>query len=139
MEVSVKSANLLGPFWLMVAAWLCANVPHSAYVEVIQGLEGIRHFSHQAQLTADTLNVLQGRGHQAVVKSESAPRKAPPGRPAGIPGESLLKKFEFAVLACDDIREPIEARVNYSEFESRPPDVFFGDVPHPPPRNGVIG
>ena len=139
MELSLKSTSLLGPFWLLVAAWFCANLPQSTYGDLLQRLEGMRHFSHQEQLAADTLSLLQGRAQPAVAKTKNDQRGKPRSHPAGAVGESLLKKLEFAASPDLTLISRTEVREDFVCFDKALPGAFSPDVPHPPPRNGVIG
>jgi hypothetical protein len=48
------------PFWLLVAAWWCANTPQAATFELILWMKGAADFSHQAQLHAEVAALLNG-------------------------------------------------------------------------------
>jgi hypothetical protein len=48
------------PFWLLVAAWWCANAPQAATFEAILWLKGAAAFSHQADLHAEVAALLSG-------------------------------------------------------------------------------
>jgi hypothetical protein len=118
----------------MVVAWLCANVPHSAYVGLFQHLGEMRHFSHQAQLAADTLSVITAQNRRATVKRVPTTQHQSAGHASALPGESLTKKLEFFADAHEAMPLPAEALVNFIELALGTPTDFQGDVPHPPPR-----
>jgi hypothetical protein len=70
------------PFWLLVAAWWCANTPQAATFEVILWLKGAAYFSHQADLHADVAAILTGvpkvaRGHGGQILRETPPPAVP--------------------------------------------------------------
>jgi hypothetical protein len=48
------------PFWLLIAAWVCANSPQAATYAVLDWVASARHFSHQQQLAREVAHLLAG-------------------------------------------------------------------------------
>jgi hypothetical protein len=123
------------PFWLLLAAWFCANTPQVITPHLLVWVKSSAHFSHQARLTRDVALMLTGQNHSARHLEVSPPTEPNPPLPA-IPLDALDKKFSLAAVATEDAvhpRAPHTAirRVNTSiTLPGSPVD----DVPHPPPR-----
>ena len=78
------------PFWLLLAAWLCANTPAIAVCAALAWLGEARHFAHEQRLVTDVAFVLTGhdapgRGLLAAAKQVSVPAPLPP-----VPAELTL-------------------------------------------------
>lgn len=88
------------PFWLLLAAWFCANSPQAATYEVVVWLGNARHFSHQQRLSADVAFILAGSDAHAVI----AAAKAAPARPfaPAVPAEATLKKIDLIVTLSSE-------------------------------------
>jgi hypothetical protein len=87
------------PFWLLVAAWWCANTPQAATFEVILWLKGAAYFSHQADLHADVAAILTGvpkvaRGHGGQILRETPPPAVPLPKSVAIKRVSLCLQEE---------------------------------------------
>ena len=87
------------PFWLLVAAWWCANTPQAATFEVILWLKGAACFSHQADLRADVASILTGvpkvvHGHGGQVVRDTAPPAVPLAKNVTIKRVSLCLNEE---------------------------------------------
>jgi hypothetical protein len=72
------------PFWLLVAAWWCANTPQAATFEVILWLKGAAYYSHQADLHDQVAAMLTGvprvaraHGHGGQILRETPPPAVP--------------------------------------------------------------
>jgi hypothetical protein len=81
------------PFWLLVAAWWCANAPQAATYEAILWLKGAVYFSHQAELRADVVAILTGVPKVAVARGQGGQilRETPlPGVP--LPKNVAIKR-----------------------------------------------
>jgi hypothetical protein len=83
------------PFFLLVAAWFCANSPQSVAVNILEWAKGARHFSHQQQLRAEVASLLAGKHKVAVLAAAQAPSKTP--APVPISDEATIKKFDLSV------------------------------------------
>lgn len=122
------------PFWVLIAAWFCANTPQTATWHAIVWLKDARHFSHQNELKARVAAALGGieiepasQWNQADASSRELPE-------AALPADATIKKI---LLSLED-----------SPFPAPPPSVLLfrrdtgrlcwishvADVPHPPPR-----
>jgi hypothetical protein len=66
------------PFWLLVAAWCCANTPQAATFELILWLKGAAYFSHQADLKAEVALILSGAPKAAHLIANQSVRETPP-------------------------------------------------------------
>lgn len=124
------------PFWLLLAAWFCANSPQSATFSVILWAKGSRHFSHQERLRADVARLLAG------TQAPSPPRiaRSAPARPfaAPVPAEAVLKKLDLtAPVAVEDVAPGIRA-LDHSELLVRVPHGPRCEPPLPPPRAQAI-
>ncbi|MEO7597453.1 MAG: hypothetical protein ABIV50_00870 [Opitutus sp.] len=88
------------PFWLLLAAWFCANIPQGvSYVTAVWVGEG-RTFSHQQRLETEVAKLLDGEETSPLFASvPDGP--AAPGNTA-IPVEQSLKKFELALESEPD-------------------------------------
>ena len=120
------------PFWLLIAAWFCANIPQIAIVGTVSWFANARHFSHQQRLHAEVASFLSGKKAAPVVaETKSVPAK--PFLPA-IPIDGLLKKTELAMQSTSEFLPPavqISARLECAIFI---PDSRRASPPHEPPR-----
>ncbi len=66
------------PFWLLVAAWCCANTPQAATFELILWLKGAAYFSHQADLKVEVALILNGGSKTAHLTASQSVRETPP-------------------------------------------------------------
>jgi len=120
------------PFWLLIAAWFCANSPQSVAYNLIVWAKGSQHFSHQERLKADVAFLLKGG------EAPPAPRivKSPPARPVAepIPTEAVLKKLDLsATLAVESLAPGLHA-LAYAEPPVRVPCGARFEPLLPPPR-----
>ena len=84
------------PFWLLLAAWVCANSPQVAVHGVLGWLAEARNFSHQHRLTADVATLLGGEPSPAktvTATTNSQPNLPPPALPADL----VFKRLDLAV------------------------------------------
>ena len=120
------------PFWLLLAAWFCANSPQSAMFAALSWLDEARHFSHQRRLTADVAFVLVGQkipSHFAMAAEASAQLPLPP-----VPVEAMLKKLDLAVERTSEAL-PVAMRTPHRVARAaRPPERLGVPPPHEPPR-----
>lgn len=127
------------PFWLLIAAWFCANAPQAATLHVFLWLKGSGHFSHQAELAHRVAALLSGQTKTprtaAVTTADSA---APDRSPPALPARALAKKIDLSLARS---AAPCFART--LELPRRPfspladcilPPSPARDVPTPPPR-----
>src|ERR1022692_529976 len=91
MRPSLRKKGPAGwSFWLLLAAWLCANSPQSVAYSLITWAMRSQHFTHQERLKADVARLLTGKG------APPAPRlvESVPARPvaAPVPAEADLDR-----------------------------------------------
>jgi hypothetical protein len=120
------------PFWLLLAAWFCANSPQSITYELIVWAGKSRHFSHQERLKEDVARLLAGRA--APIALVSARRL--PERPfsAPIPAEAVIKKIELGAPLAAESFAPEARAFAYPEPLVRPPCGARIEPVVPPPR-----
>ncbi len=120
------------PFWLLIAAWFCANSPQVAVYELVTWIGNARHFSHQQRLHADVASILAGENASTLVAAVNDA----PGEPLlpPIPAEASLKKIELAMQRTSEFLPP--ATRAHLSVESTPllPDTLRDQPPHEPPR-----
>jgi hypothetical protein len=127
------------PFWLLLAAWVCANAPAIAVCAALTWLGEARHFSHQQRLVTDVAFVLTGHqapglGVMAAVKDVTLPKPLP-ATPAGVE----LKKIDLTIERIVEMRRPA---TNENDFVVQPqawPKARREAPPREPPRVTAIG
>ena len=122
------------PFWLLIAAWVCANTPAIAVCTLLAWLGEARHFSHQQRLVTDVAFVLTGNqapglGLMAAIKD--TPQRAP--LPA-VPTEIKLKKLDLAVERAAEVRLPIARENGFVMSALVWPEARREPPPQQPPR-----
>ncbi len=121
------------PFWLLFAAWFCANSPQALTYNVIVWAKGGSHFSHQERLKADVALLLSGRkpagGDKAIASTPVRP-VAPP-----VPGEAVLKKLDLSapVFSASDV--PLPGAFEFPEPAVRVPEGSRLEPLLTPPRS----
>lgn len=124
------------PFWVLIAAWFCANTPQVAVYEAVSWLGNARHFSHQQRLQIDVVSVLTG--DKAVLHLTAADTPAKPFLPV-VPTDAVLKKIELAVQSTSELLPPIACPLARVESKSQVPDSLRDRPPHEPPRVWFTG
>jgi hypothetical protein len=90
-----KKKPIRWPFWLLVAAWCCANSPpRTAFEFFVWAGHGL-HFSHQEQLKAEVAAMLGARKINPVVATSKAGPANLPAAP--LPAEGVLKKIDLCL------------------------------------------
>jgi hypothetical protein len=122
------------PFWLLLAAWACANTPAIAVCALLTWLGEARHFSHQQRLVTDVAFVLTGHeapglGVMAAVK-DLPPSTTQPVVPAGVE----LKKLDLAVEWAIKAARPAAGAKDFVVRVLSVPDARREPPPHEPPR-----
>ena len=92
------------PFWLLLAAWFCANSPQAATYEIVVWLGEARHFSHQQRLSAEVAFILAGERAPAVMAAARAAPERPFAPP--VPAEATLKKIDLLVTLATELMPP---------------------------------
>lgn len=123
------------PFWLLIAAWVCANTPQIAAWHVIVWVKNAQHFSHQAQLRGEVALLLSGAPAPAAETETfaAATNTEAPVAPLAT-GDFSVKKIVLSLVSERGGLSPTLASVAWREigFQSGPAHV--ADVPYPPPR-----
>ena len=133
MKPASHTALVRLPFWLMIAAWICANIPASATVYSFVWMKGAGHFSHHDELCESVANLLSGRqappGHR-LAEAETAARSLP----HPLPVDGMIKKIDLtfspAILEVVATRKKTE----HANFVASHPKELISDVPLTPPR-----
>lgn len=129
----IRSTPLRWPFWLLIAAWVCANTPQVAAWHVIVWVKDARHFSHQAQLRGEVAALLSGKSAAEPVSLAAATNtEAPPVPPA--PADFSIKKIVLCLVAERGGFSPSAAPAVWREPRFRVGPAHVADVPYPPPR-----
>lgn len=127
-----RTQSVRWPFWLLIAAWMCANTPQVAVYTGLAWLAEARSFSHQHRLSTDVAFVLAGKPTpQRIARAV----KSAPLRPvAPVPAEAVVKKIP---LACESVAEVLPPALR----ASRPAEIAWvfpvslrAPPPHGPPR-----
>lgn len=118
------------PFWLLIAAWVCANVPATVMTGSLRWVGGAGHFSHSSQLKQSVAALLAGETAIRAEPVNDSPRPLPV-----LPSvERTVKKFHLAVAPGSPVLVgefvPMARPVAALQPAVAPPR----DVPHPPPR-----
>lgn len=139
-------ANRQWPFWVLLAAWVCANSPQVAVYTALTWLAEARSFSHQGDLTRQVAQLLGGeeatsRAGEAMARMEMTEKAkgedAKGNAPLRAPTVVVLKKVDLAAEVAARVVPP-EARGIFG-WES---ENTFGVVrqvapPHGPPRSAA--
>lgn len=95
MTVSSRLPSARWPFWLLIAAWVCANSPQAATYAFLTWLAEARSFAHQQRLTVEVAFLLGGgKEPERVARTENT---APAQPPPAVPPEAVLKKLPLAL------------------------------------------
>lgn len=123
------------PFWLLLAAWFCANTPQAGLHPFLSWIDDARQFSHQHRLTADVAHLLAGAKTPATVVALNDEPAAP--RPAPVPAPIPLKKIDLAMEDSAVLLPPALRACRPQEIERGCPDALRAPPPHGPPRAGT--
>ncbi len=126
------------PFWLLFAAWFCANSPQAAVLAALNWMEHARHFTHQQRLEREVAQLLGGKAKAAatarLAQKESAPARA---HPLAVPPDAVLKKIELGEPA-EVMRGTLPRRANaFAWREVRVPASPAREPLTEPPRRRV--
>lgn len=123
------------PFWLLLAAWLCANSPPSATYTALTWLGEARSFSHQQRLTVDVAFLLVGEKAPGLLAGLKRIPPAP-ARPV-LPVNTALKKIELALAETIEVLPALSAVV-HGAFAPPADGTLRARPPHGPPRAMVL-
>lgn len=120
------------PFWLLLAAWFCANSPQAATYEIVVWLGNARTFSHQQRLTSEVAFILGGQPAAAtMMKAHPAERSQhlPPAM------EIALKKIDLLMFTSSETASPLIDLTFFRASSSRVPWACRSEPPSEPPRS----
>jgi hypothetical protein len=126
------------PFWLLLAAWVCANTPAVAFFALLTWLGEARHFDHQQRIMIDVAFVLSGQdapGRGLIAAAKNAPTNT--SLPT-VPAEVSLKKIDLAVERTAEILPPEITTRTFSAFDDLMLDARREPPPHEPPREWIV-
>lgn len=125
------------PFWLLAAAWFCANTPQRLTYEWAVWMANGRHFSHQERLKADVAALLTGtKTNPLVALAKSGPVRLPV---APVPTDNSFKKIDlFASDTAEAIEQP-RRNTAYPKIAWRVPENSRPEPLVPPPKAAVLG
>ena len=92
------------PFWLLIAAWICANSPQSAAFVVLTWLNEAGQFTHQQRLTSQVALLLTGEKEPDVVAR--AVEKMPKQPLPSVPPDTVVKKIELGLEKSSKLLAP---------------------------------
>ena len=124
------------PFWLLLMAWFCANMPQTAVFTALTWLAEVRSFPHQQRLTQDVARLLAGeRPTSPIADAVARAQDELPARPpTSLPAEGATKKLE---LLLETTCELLPARLRASRAQGTAwtcPQPRRDAPPHRPPR-----
>ena len=122
------------PFWLLIAAWVCANSPQAAIYAALSWMAEARHFSHQQQLKAGVERLLAGEQAPAAVSATPA---VPAERSPLVPSDAVLKKISLALERGTEVLPPNANRFGCGLADMPRPESPAARPPHEPPRGGL--
>lgn len=144
MRSSATPATRRWPFWLLLAAWVCANSPQVAVFSVLTWMAEARSFSHQGDLSRQVAQLLGGEAATSRVgealarldlpeQNDEAKEKAPLRAPTIV----VLKKVDLTAEAVASVPPPTVRGIFVWENE----DCFGASrrvaPPHGPPRSAA--
>jgi hypothetical protein len=120
------------PFWMLIAAWVCANMPQVALFALLTWVGEARSFTHQERLSLEVACLLTGQCESNTVDSTS---KLPEPAPVPvIPIDLLAKKLDLALEQTSEFL-PLAVRLVAPMIDPfSVPDSFRPAPPHEPPR-----
>ena len=132
MFTNRRTQSVRWPFWLLIAAWLCANTPQIAVYTGLAWLAEARSFSHQHRLSTDVAFVLAGK--PTPQRIARAVKSVPPQPLPPVPAEAVLKKIPLAFESVAEVLPPALRAIRPAEIARAFPESFRAPPPHGPPR-----
>jgi hypothetical protein len=124
------------PFWLLVAAWFCANVPQRLTFEWAVWMANGRHFSHQERLRADVVALLGGKKTNPLVALAKSGPVQLPVTPA--PAADSLKKIDLYAAEMAEPIGPFALTLAHPIRSWRVPEYSWPEPSVPPPKMAVV-
>lgn len=124
------------PFWLLLAAWFCANCPSGTVYRVASWIDEARSFSHQGTLTRDVAFLLGGETTpERFAVPDDVTSKQPPRPEADV---ELGKKIEIELERTIEARRPETRDSAWSPATILVRQNDQPAPPHGPPRVGEL-
>lgn len=124
------------PFWLLVAAWFCANAPQRLTHEWAVWMANGRHFSHQERLKADVAALLGGKKTNPLVAlAKSGPVHLPE---TPVPTTDSLKKIDLYAVDKAESIGPSALSSAHPITAWRVPGNSWPEPLVPPPKMAVV-
>lgn len=120
------------PFWLLIAAWVCANTPQLALITVAAWIGEARHFTHQKQLSLQVAALLGGQRETRALAT--APKLPAPMPTPIIPADFFAKKFDLGLEIASAAPPPSLRSEVEGIADPAMPDSPSLTPPHEPPR-----
>jgi hypothetical protein len=135
--MSEKKGSTGWPFWVLLAAWFCANSPQEITFNLIVWAKGAQHFSHQERLREDVSMLLTGKlSSVAFHAAKSAPCSA---SVPSLPSENLVKRLDLYISHKGEYLVLNAVKFLRSERFVGPPLWIRSEPLLPPPRaNGDV-
>jgi hypothetical protein len=130
---AIRTSLRRWPFWLLIAAWVCANTPQVAAWHVIVWVKNAQHFSHQAQLRGEVASLLSGKPASESVSLATATNSETPPAPLTA-ADFSVKKIVLSLVSERGGLSPTSAAVAWREVDLQSGPAHVADVPYPPPR-----
>ena len=122
------------PFWLLIAAWACANSPQAATYALLTWFGEARHFTHQQRLTGDVAFLLGGDGGQTEPMVARSENTSPTTPLPTVPVEAVLKKISLSTEGIAEVLPPALRARRPWEMSRECRDSLRVAPPHEPPR-----
>jgi hypothetical protein len=120
-------------FWLLLAAWFCANTPPVVTFHLMVWTGGARHFSHQGRLKADVALLLSGKKLPAAAQELVSVPTDKPAAPA-LPAGNVIKKIDLYASATLESARPAVRELKFPARCNREPDRARAEPLLTPPR-----
>ena len=124
------------PFWLLIAAWLCANTPQAASWHVLLWVKQAQHFSHQQNLRSEVAALMSGQPSNTDNSSRyvAQPASSKTSEIPMLPADFAVKKILLSMETASPATRPLVAPQRWREGGLRTVTDHVTDVPSPPPR-----
>ncbi|MBL9200775.1 MAG: hypothetical protein JNL39_09730 [Opitutaceae bacterium] len=137
MKTRRPTSALQWPFWLLIAAWVCANSPQAGVYAALSWLAEARTFTHQQRLVAEVAHLLGGGEAvpSAIAQTVARARSQDTSRPVPpVPADAVLKKIPLVLERTAEFLPPA-LRADYPRAASEAiPELLRAPPPHGPPR-----
>lgn len=122
------------PFWVLLAAWVCANSPQAATYAFLSWMAEARSFTHQQRLTAEVASLLGGGAAERETEMAKTETEAPNRPPTAVPAEAVLKKIQLSLELVAEVLPPALRADRRMIALSMPLKALRAPPPHEPPR-----